>query len=558
MEEAPDETLEAPHASLPMVAVAEIIDKIVERGGQILSDKELQRQVIHNAWEVTKEVTCSRLQMCFVPHDEEQNTWLLDEEPPPPMKDVWGRKQIEVFKETPKVLEEERKIDPRHVRRRKTRAKIYAPVRLANRRQSTMLLRNTRVLPLSNTPVDDRDPDDPLRHEWLQRYAQRLAQAEAIARWEEEELRREEQNRQQEMKVFKREIGELGSSEGLGHAPENAIPPDEMERLPKMNASIQFDVKSCKVTPRDVTEAAKTSFISIQDTSKADSHATEASGPLVPEKGLRSDGFIRSECIQPSPLQTMRVQPGVVLECQGRKKAGPRVPHDPAHPAWKVYKGLAPQEIPIPSARELELDIPELESSLGLDSEAKDLIVDGPHSYRREEPSDWRSRLPSRPASAHAILGTPASALNTAFGLLDQGRTGVTSSKVQGLLAPPSQKDSVLPRRSDRAGGTNSASVLGALRSQPRNPRQKVALLGGHCANSGAVVQPPLGATMGHGLLPSSEANLREAAKKGEFYYPATPSRAQAERPPRASSASLSRTRSHVLERPKSTKTAWR
>ena len=27
--------------------------------------------------------------------------------------------------------------------------------------------------------------------------------------------------------------------------------------------------------------------------------------------------------------------------------------------------------------------------------------------------------------------------------------------------------------------------------------RQKVALLGGHCANSGAVVQPPLGATMG-------------------------------------------------------------
>lgn len=546
MEEAPEE-MEAPHASLPMEAVAEIIDKIVERGGQILSNKELQRQAIHNAWEVTKEVTCSRLQMCFVPHDEEQSAWLLDEEPAPPMKDVWGRKQIEVYKEPPKTLDEERKIDPRHVRRRKTRAKIYAPVRLANRRQS-MLLHKTRVLPLSDTPVEDRDPDDPLRHEWLQRYAQRLAQAEAISRWEEEEMRREEQRRQQEMKVFKREIGELGNSEGLGHAPENAIPPDEMERLPKMNASIQFDVKSCKVTPREV-EALKTG-ISVQDTSKADSHATEASVSAPGgDKGLR-DGFIRSECIQPNPLQTMRVQPGVVLECQGRKKAGPKVPHDPAHPAWKVYKGFAPQEMAI--SRELELDIPELESSLGFDSEAKDLIVDAPHSYRREEAPDWRSSLPSRPASAHAILGTPASALNTAFELLDQGRTGVTYSKVQGLLAPPSQKDSVLPRPSDRG---NSVSVLGALRSQPRNPRQKVALLGGHCANSGAVVQPPLGATMGHGLLPSSEANLREAAKKGEFYYPSTPSRAER---PRASSASLSRTRSHVLERPRSTKTAWR
>ena len=30
--------------------------------------------------------------------------------------------------------------------------------------------------------------------------------------------------------MLKREIGELGNSEGLGHAPENAIPPDEMER----------------------------------------------------------------------------------------------------------------------------------------------------------------------------------------------------------------------------------------------------------------------------------------------------------------------------------------
>lgn len=30
--------------------------------------------------------------------------------------------------------------------------------------------------------------------------------------------------------------------------------------------------------------------------------------------------------------------------------------------------------------------------------------------------------------------------------------------------------------------------------------RQKVALLGGHCAPGGAIVQPPLGATMGAGL----------------------------------------------------------
>jgi len=549
-------------ADTSLEAVAHIIDKIVERGGHILSDKELQRHVIHNAWEVTQEVACSRLQMCFVPHDEEQNSWLLEDEPPPPTKDIWGRKQIEVLREKPNTLQEN-KSDPRLSRRRKTRAKAYVPGRLANRRQS-LLLHKTRILPLS-TSVDEREgQDDAWRHEFVQRYTRRLARAEAIARWEEEEHRREEQRRQQEMQVLKRESEEIENEEGFGHPPDNAIPADEMERLPKMNDSIHFDVKSCKVTPRDATEASGGRvLVSVQDTSKADSHATDTSS-------LRKDAFVRSELVQPNPLQTMRLQPGVVLECGGRKKAGPRPPLSPGHAVWKVYKGLAKQEIHSGSM-ELTVDI-ELESSAGLDEEAKDLLPDSPSSYR-QEPPDWRSRLPSRPASAHAILGcrsesslaaslvskTPATALNTAFGLLDQGRSGVASSKVQGLLAPPSQKDSlVLPRRSadNRTMGMNSGVNLGALRSQPRNPRQKVALLGGHCAPGGAIVQPPLGATMGHGLLPSSEANLREAAKKGEFYYPTTP--VKADKPPRASSASLSRTRSHVLERPKTAKTAWK
>ena len=85
--------------------------------------------------------------------------------------------------------------------------------------------------------------------------------------------------------------------------------------------------------------------------------------------------------------------------------------------------------------------------------------------------------------------------------------------KVQGLYAPSRDCSSVLPLRSESRSRPQSAGSQRAphpLRSQPRQPRQKVPLLGGH---GSPIVQPPLGATMGHGLLPS-ECTMREAVRK--------------------------------------------
>lgn len=39
--------------------------------------------------------------MRFVPHDEESNSWSLEEEPTQLEKDIWGRKQIEVRRDLP-------------------------------------------------------------------------------------------------------------------------------------------------------------------------------------------------------------------------------------------------------------------------------------------------------------------------------------------------------------------------------------------------------------------------------------------------------------------------
>lgn len=546
-------------------AASEIIEQIVHRGGHILSQHELQRRLIHNAWEVTQEVACSRLQMCFVPHDEEQNTWTVEEdEPLPPARDIWLRKQIEVLKDEDNQAEiAEVKLSPR-MRRRKTRVKAYAP-RLANRRQS-LLLHQSRVTPLSAcSSVEDREDEEVLRQVWLQRSARRANPPCELSKREQAALRQEQERRRLELQVIQHEKGTTPSTQGEGavEAADNEPGEDpfrdneEVERLPKMMDSIRFDVRSVKATPRTDLEEASACAASNEENAKL----------LEPMSEVVADGFVRSDACQPSPW-AMRLQPGVVLEWRGRKKTGPC---GPTAGVWKVYKG---------HTEEPRVDENETSRGTALDGRSRENDQEATDSPERvpELRGAWRQGLPPRPASAHAILGcrsdssiaaslvskTPATALNTAFGWLEQGKSGGAPSKVQGrICAPPPQRErpsSALPRRSESCTGALGPGPQGVLRSQPRQPRQKVPLLGG----TGAIVQPPLGATMGHGLLPA-ERNLREAVKKGEFYYPATSQvKVDQVRVTRAGSASLSRTRSaHALERGTSTRgtstrAAWR
>ncbi|CAK9093418.1 Putative HNH endonuclease [Durusdinium trenchii] len=365
--------------------------------------------------------------------------------------------------------------------------------------------------------------------------------------------------------VIQHEKGTTPSTQGEGavEAADNEPGEDpfrdneEVERLPKMMDSIRFDVRSVKATPRTDLEEASACAASNEENAKL----------LEPMSEVVADGFVRSDACQPSPW-AMRLQPGVVLEWRGRKKTGPC---GPTAGVWKVYKG---------HTEEPRVDENETSRGTALDGRSRENDQEATDSPERvpELRGAWRQGLPPRPASAHAILGcrsdssiaaslvskTPATALNTAFGWLEQGKSGGAPSKVQGrICAPPPQRErpsSALPRRSESCTGALGPGPQGVLRSQPRQPRQKVPLLGG----TGAIVQPPLGATMGHGLLPA-ERNLREAVKKGEFYYPATSQvKVDQVRVTRAGSASLSRTRSaHALERGTSTRgtstrAAWR
>mmetsp|Transcript_15985 Transcript_15985/g.37875 ORF Transcript_15985/g.37875 Transcript_15985/m.37875 type:complete len:558 (+) Transcript_15985:62-1735(+) len=548
-EEASDEALGA---------ASEIIDAIVSVGGKILTESVLRRNIIKNAWLATREVTCSRVQMCFVPHDESalEDGWYPEEEIPPPDKDGWGRKQIEVVRAKPQAAGD---VSPTRRRRSSVMHVHRAPSRAQARRASWLAIRS-RMSPLS-TAEEVEDPDDALRQLWIQRLAKRAAFAEQVAMSEAKVKSQEAQRRLREMQAFQKE-----HAEGTGSiAPSSIRAPAELERLPKMNDSMHFDIRSVKESSSSATTLAESLDGLSPEARSRTVKLAEDCYPVEPQ-GF-THGFEKLGTCQPSLLQTMDVVPGVVLECQGRRKFGPRV--RPDRPAWKDYQnGEAPilSNAGEPGEGELAVEMEESTSEVAT-MQAPRLLPRG-DSSRDTTTSRPSSANPSRakadfgegmrrPASAHAGLGVSKSAaavVTTAVCWLGQGtRSGMpVKSEVEGLKAPASPQQ-LAKRVADaprpRASRSASCSVLaqGVLRSQPRNPRQKVVLIGGR----GLPPPPPLGATMGHGLLPN-EPNLRAAVRKGEFFYPA-PCSGKADKQWAASPSVRS-----VAEKQRSMPRAWR
>eukprot|EP00439_Symbiodinium_sp_Y106_P043445 s1459_g5.t1 len=345
--------------------------------------------------------------------------------------------------------------------------------------------------------------------------------------------------------------------------------------LPKMSDSMQFDIRSVK----DSSSSAATCIAESVDGSpeakpgvrlKIAQEGKREAAPVSPPAENFIHGFEKTEGCQPSPLQTMCMQPGVVLECDGRKKYGPRPRRD--RMAWKDYNGEGQVMFDVywdmgdlydqnagtevvtstesPTAKELAAMVARpsttnLEASQPCSDSAKARPASALQAELRAQLGRFEGL--KRPASAN-LLGvrgeslflnskSAAAVVTAAVCWLGQGtRSGVPAdSKVQGLKAPAALQqsskqlaDAPRPQRITRSASCSTGiAQVSVLRSQPRKPRQKVVLIGGR----GLVVQPPLGATMGHGLLPN-ESNLREAVRKGEFYYP-SPTSAKGEHQPR-------------------------
>lgn len=244
------------------------------------------------------------------------------------------------------------------------------------------------------------------------------------------------------------------------------------------------------------------------------------------------------------------MQRGVVLQCDGRTTAGPQAGGVGNRMAWSEYVNLvkAEGEQKDDNASE-KTDVNEVCSSVPASPQAQVLTtrsrtasevsqnynpaqVRRPHTApRASQGPSQASQHPASPSSLASTTSKAAAAAATAAAVVCA--QSLVPGMASPLVRPASAQSGPLIQNSPAQpapgllasrAAANAMASFGVLRSQPRLPRQKVIGIGGHGCH-GAPVQPPLGATMGHGLLPAEDANIRSAVMKGEFYFPSKPSK---------------------------------
>eukprot|EP00931_Biecheleriopsis_adriatica_P008784 TRINITY_DN109913_c0_g1_i1.p1 TRINITY_DN109913_c0_g1~~TRINITY_DN109913_c0_g1_i1.p1 ORF type:complete len:667 (+),score=138.55 TRINITY_DN109913_c0_g1_i1:28-2001(+) len=354
---------------------------------------------------------------------------------------------------------------------------------------------------------------------------------------------------------------------------------------------------------KEISEGQQGRRVALSEEEAAGGNADDsAKPPFKSPRHVFTDGFEKLQHAQPPMVESMALQRGVVLNWGGKVKAGPRPVGEVNRMSWSEYVAMTQGKQTTWHSGEAELDHQELlrecigESSLpaapsmrpasasslrpttpmsaptpsaAMSRHSGDLL----ESARSQKTQTSEGR---RPSSAHhcgrsqpsqqgmspsvlslttvATKATNVPAGDASSASASSWPAGVKPPPVRPVSAkkgPPSPTAPAEPApgllKSRAAAGASASHTV--LRCQPRQPRQKVINMGSHGCE-GAPLAPPVGATMGHGLLPGDYKNLRAAVKNGEFYFPSRSSAQQAASKPmiRASSAGC-------LRRPRSAST---
>eukprot|EP00931_Biecheleriopsis_adriatica_P033962 TRINITY_DN19672_c0_g1_i1.p1 TRINITY_DN19672_c0_g1~~TRINITY_DN19672_c0_g1_i1.p1 ORF type:complete len:679 (-),score=140.55 TRINITY_DN19672_c0_g1_i1:107-2143(-) len=615
-------------------AAVEVVDAILTKGANTLQKKWRHTRSLQLASQNACEAACSQLDMCFVPNggspiqEDGWDDWDLEGEPEPEGIDSWGRSCIEVKRESPrKAVKRKTKPLPQNgsdmtqpsgnLPNNEFKLPGAVNLRLIHRDRQTSLLQDKRT---------NLDPaEESSRRLWAERAAARALEQEQAAAVH-EKAAREEERRRQEVAEALAENPEDQDQRRFAYDSEGRLmyfdqPALEVEKLPKTDNLMQFSVhtvKGLKVAGieelwwssdyknQQSVEEPQAHHLHQPDSrsrSKKKGMSKTRAAALKEEKF--SDGFRKLENQQPPVMETMSMQHGVVLECQGRKKAGPKLQGEATRMAWREYLNMVQaQDEQGSSTSSQALQDTFSVKTLG---SAIDFSVKTPGSTRSMQatatapgslrstmqksaptpagtpavtipmplgtPSDSAQASQTLPSSAQATGHSETSNLSTASSTSATAKAAAIAAATAaaaccastwgpGVRAPPVRPVSAhsgplaasAPAApppgllASRAAAEAVASFT-VLRSQPRQPRQKVVMIGG--IGLGGSVQPPLGATMGHGLMAS--------VKKGEVFCPRQPKGDRSCRSQSMGSLSRPRSASFVEGRRSATPSrAWR
>jgi len=514
--------------------VATYIEGILTEGGHLLWQKYLQRKAFPFAAETGIDALTSQLRMCFVAHDpgesESQKDWELEEEPVPGDIDNWARMHLAVRRPQRREPGDETALlgRPRTgdgTRRNNIRTRV-SDARGRARGQGRSDKSEARSWGVQDEVFTVDEDEEKLR--------EAKAQEEQRKRDKENKLKLAEKQKEDEQRKVQALHEEMARKQHTFDSEGNIIWVEEikMDRLPKVQEFFPYDIKK-DPRSRDRLDETLKAKAAASPTAKKKADKTNARRKARFDRSSKKkededdfpDGFSKLKHGQPPILETMVVKPGVVLDSGGKQKAGPAVKHSGGGMSRKEYVAWTEQE----GAKE---------AAFNQIADAKEENTEDKGDASPQAPGE-RPGSSGRPDTASKSAGPGA---NAAGGASGPANPAAAAAGAQATLGP----SEVLPPiggRTSKVGGL-SGSRPGTSGSRPgsggggqvqvqkapsappmhvrqkkmeavghlgRHPRLHIAPLGGPYGFSAA--QPPLGATMGHGLLRSGSA-------KEAYFFP--------------------------------------
>jgi len=455
-----------------------LIDVILTNGTAELYQRYLKKKAFLFAETTVANHVMGQLEMCFVNHDSGEaqvlgESWGLEEEYVPKGIDSWAGMRLVQRRKT-----EDDGSQRGHRSRPHLRSRTGHVGHTPKQKKDLNAQRPERQIPMTGigNPVDEEE--DRLR-ELKAQDKQRMIDKESKARIAEKDGERQRAEMQELHEKMDQNPHTFDSEGGIIW-----IAPPDMKRLPPVQEILGYHLKK---DPRAKESTNQTASANPPTPKSVDRPASKAGkkGKHAKARGSKmddefTDGFSKLQHGQPPVIETMACEPGVTVESQGRKKAGPI--HDP-----EFKRNMSRKEY---------VELAERELGPGADgggvSSGGDL-----------------TKAAGDGGSAAGDLG-------------GGGADGVAAARANSRGLPPvasaaDVKDSQgsLFRSTDEPM-TEAAAPKPSFKSKfealgyQRHPRHHKAELGGH---GFGMSQPPVGATMGHGLHHNSEA-------KDTFFFP--------------------------------------
>mmetsp|Transcript_85910 Transcript_85910/g.152178 ORF Transcript_85910/g.152178 Transcript_85910/m.152178 type:complete len:620 (+) Transcript_85910:93-1952(+) len=507
-----------------------IIDQILTDGGMLLWQKYLERKAFTFAATAISEALVSRLRMCYVHHDSGEpgrpdEGWEIEEEPEPGEIDSWARMHLPVRRLArgdeggPSTSTK----SSRFMSSRRNPGSRGRPNSKGAKEQEKKEV--PRSVPLeSDHPMDVEE----------ERLREAKAQEESRRRDKERKAKESEKTKEQERLKVQQLHKEMSERAHTFDTEGNLIWVDDNfkpDRLPRLQEAFGYAVKKdprarqadqdMKSTMGSTGMAPGTPEDSRKKGAKKRGKQRQAAKKAEVEPEF-TDGFSKLQHGQPPILETMVVQPGVMLESVGKRKAGPEVDQGSRYMSRKEYVQLAEREVAMDGGYR-----PNFNNSGSVGQNASTMSDGNAVSFAGGEGGGPGAVGPDgKPLPPGATLGPGQLAAAEAAGKQGGGLPNIAGGRGR---PPGAGGGPASPGAGGIAGEKGSAPAQKAPPAPPpftrnrkfealgfvRPPRYHVPQLGG--PQGFGSPQPPLGATMGHGLIKSG------SHKEAYFFPPSAP-----------------------------------